>query len=875
MITKFLTKIFGSKNERELKRMSFVVEKAKELEPILEKLSDEELRAKTDELRDLLKQGKTLDDIMGEAFAAAREASRRTLGLRPFDVQLLGGVVLHEGRIAEMKTGEGKTLMATLSLYLHALAGRGAHLVTVNEYLAERDSQGMGNFKGMGEIYKFLGMSVGNLRHDMSYEDRKAAYEADITYGTVSEFGFDYLRDNMAPTKEHQVQRGHAYAIVDEVDSILIDEARTPLIISGPSEESTDKYAEIDKIIPRFEKDKDYTVDEKHKAASLTEEGVTKAESLLGVENLYDASQIELLHHVSQGLKAHAIFHKDVDYVVNDGKVVLVDEFTGRLMPGRRYSEGLHQALEAKEGVQVEQENQTLATITIQNYFRLYERLSGMTGTAKTEAEEFGTIYKLEVIVVPTNRPMIRLDHGDQVYKSQREKLEAVAEDIKETHSRGQPILVGTVSIEKNEELSKLLETKGIKHELINAKNHGREADIVALAGQKGAVTVATNMAGRGTDIVLGEGVRELGGLKIIGTERHESRRIDNQLRGRSGRQGDKGESQFYVALDDDLMRIFGSERIQKWMERLGLEDGEVISHPWVSKAIARAQEKVEAYNFDIRKHLLEYDDVMNKQRSVIYSERTGVLEGENMAEHLQDMLEDVLDDNLFGMAPEKTHPEDWDREGLESWYRVLTGETAPWTDTKFENHEELRQTVLDSLKKHYRAKEEALEPEAMRRLERFVLLQEVDSQWKEHLYAMDRLREGIGLRGYGQLDPLVEYKKEGFKMFQALVRSLKEGTLKMLYMVQRVSEEEAPARRELRSMSLIHPEFISAPIKEPGPAYPGDTPLGTQRDFQQAQAQAAGGGGTPTIRRSAAKVGRNEPCPCGSGKKYKKCHGA
>ncbi|MBN1594951.1 preprotein translocase subunit SecA [candidate division FCPU426 bacterium] len=880
MINNILAKIFGTKSERDLKRMHPRLDAVNALEAEMQKLSDDQLRGKTDAFKQRLQAGETLDAILPEAFAVVREASVRTLGMRHFDVQIMGGMVLHEGRIAEMKTGEGKTLVATLPVYLNALTGKGVHLVTVNDYLAERDSLGMGNFRGMGEIYRFLGLSVGCIKHGLNSQERQQAYGCDITYGTNNEFGFDYLRDNMAIHPDERVQRKLNYCIVDEVDSILIDEARTPLIISGPAEDSTDKYYRIDKIIPRLHGESDYKKDEKSRTVVLTEEGVAHAEKLLNVGNLYDSVNVEILHHINQALKAHVLFMRDRDYVVQDNQVVIVDEFTGRLMPGRRYSEGLHQALEAKEGVRIQRENQTLASITFQNYFRLYEKLSGMTGTADTEAEEFAHIYKLDVVVVPTHKPMIRMDHGDQIFRTEKEKFAAVVEEIKESHEKGRPVLVGTISIEKNELLSAQLKRKGVPHQVLNAKHHEREAEIVALAGQKGAVTIATNMAGRGTDIVLGEGVRELGGLHIIGTERHESRRIDNQLRGRSGRQGDMGSSRFYVSLQDDLMRIFGSERVGNILQKLGLQEGEVIEHPWITKALERAQRTVEGHNFDIRKHLLEYDDVMNKQRTVIYEERTRVLEGEDLHEHILGMIDDVAEDALAEMTPEKVYPEEWNWDAIHAWagqYRV----SLPWAQeeipglTRQKITEEFRRQVL----KGFAGKEEQFGQEVMRQLERALLLQIVDQRWKEHLYDMDKLKEGIGLRAYGQKDPLLEYKREGFEMFGAMILQIKQELIQLLLKIQGYRQPAEMPRTSLPSRwTESRPEFVRPQTPQPAPEMPGMMPgmpgMGAgPRDMSQAV--PTGGPARPEpVRRAAPKVGRNDPCPCGSGKKYKKCHG-
>jgi preprotein translocase subunit SecA len=896
MINTILTKIFGSQHERDVKKMRPTVEAINAMEPEIRKLSDAELRAKTAELRTQLDQGATVDDLLVPAFAVAREAAWRTVKMRPFDVQLMGGMVLHNGRISEMKTGEGKTLMATLPVYLNALEGKGVHVVTVNDYLARRDSE------WMGQIYRFLGLSVGVIQHDMPDADRKHAYASDVTYGTNNEFGFDYLRDNMKFDLESMVQRGHHYAIVDEVDSILIDEARTPLIISGPSEESVDKYYRIDRIIPRLVKGEeidegdgkksttgDYLVDEKAHQASLTDEGVEKVEQLLGVRNLYDPENMEILHGVNQALRAHALYQRDVDYLIKDGKVVIVDEFTGRMMPGRRWSDGLHQAVEAKEGVKIERENQTLATITFQNYFRMYKKLAGMTGTADTEAAEFGQIYKLDVTVIPTNRPMIRDDRPDLVYRTAQEKWNAVVQEIRDCQERGQPVLVGTVSIEKSEMLSKLLSRPPkIPHVVLNAKYHEREAAIVAQAGRKGAVTIATNMAGRGTDIVLGgnpeglarseadpetepeayqealaryneiwakerEDVVAAGGLHILGTERHESRRIDNQLRGRSGRQGDPGSSRFFLSLEDDLMRIFGSDRIQGLMGKLGMEEGEAIEHGMVSKAIERAQKQVEGRNFEIRKHLLEYDDVMNKQREAIYKLRRDILEGREGREYVLETASNILDSLLETHCPEKLDPQDWNMTGLRTdmlaYFNINAGEMG--LDEM--GIDELRETLWTAIEQKYTEKETRHSPELIRNFERALMLHSVDVAWKDHLLAIDHLKEGIALRGYGQRDPLNEYKRESYEMFQAMKERVEDDIVQKLFRYEPMTEEQAAAqpRREAAPAPRPAQRFeLSAPPKVEGPQRP--QPL--QKD---------------------AKVGRNDPCPCGSGKKYKKCHGA
>ncbi len=842
MIGNILTKVFGTKHDRELKKLRPLLQQINDLEPKIQKLSDDELKAKTPEFKQKLENGATLEDLLPEAFAVVREVSKRTIGLRPFDVQIIGGLVLHRGKIAEMKTGEGKTLAATMPVYLNALLGRGVHVVTVNDYLAKRDSDWMGN------IYRFLGLEVGVIVTDMDEPERIKAYAADVTYGTNNEFGFDYLRDNMKYDLEDMVQRDFYYAIVDEVDSILIDEARTPLIISGPSEESTDLYYRVDKIIPHLKKDIDYSIDEKVRTATLTEEGIAKCEKLLGVKNLYDPSQAELLHHLEQALKAHTLFQRERDYLVKDGQVIIVDEFTGRLMPGRRFSEGLHQALEAKEGVKVEGENQTLASITFQNYFRMYDKLAGMTGTADTEAAEFKEIYNLDVVVIPTHKPMIRVDHPDVVFRTEEEKFQAVAKDIKQLYKKGQPVLVGTTSVEKSERLSNILKRMGVKHDVLNAKHHEREAEIVVHAGEKGRVTIATNMAGRGTDIVLGEGVAELGGLHIIGTERHESRRIDNQLRGRSGRQGDPGSSRFYLSLEDDLLRIFGSEKISGIMDKLGMKEGEPIEHNLLSKAIENAQRKVEAQNFDIRKHLLEYDDVMNKQREVIYSQRKQILAGDNLREVAQGFIEEVAEILVNTYTNEKSAPEEWDWKGLLERLQGEYGISLEITDQEKEEitQEELTEKIIDAAKKEYEEQEKRFGQEEMRQVERYLMLQILDSLWKDHLLNMDHLRDGIGLRGYGQQDPLQAYRKEGYDMFMAMIERFKEQTISMLFRVRPMTDEELAALelRQKKEEQLTYSHGNEEPAKP------------------------------KTVRRKNRKIGRNEPCPCGSGKKYKHCCG-
>ena len=901
MVAGLLNLIFGSKNDREINQLRPVVAAINALEPSISALTDAALAEKSVEFRKRHADGESLDDLLPEAFAVCREMSKRVLSMRHFDVQLMGGMILHRGRIAEMKTGEGKTLVATLALYLNALSGKGVHLVTVNDYLAKRDAQ------WMGVLYNALGMSVGVIQHDASflfdphYEaadkrlqnlrpcTRQEAYRADITYGTNNEYGFDYLRDNLIVANLDQcVQRDLNFAIVDEVDSILIDEARTPLIISGPTDQSTDLYYRINSIIPQLKIERDYTIEEKTKTAALTEEGNARVEKLLGVDNLYDLAHMDLVHHVVKALQAYAIYKRDVDYVVKDGEVIIVDEFTGRLMPGRRWSDGLHQAVEAKEGVKIANENQTLASVTFQNFFRMYKKLGGMTGTADTEASEFAKIYNLDVNVIPPNRPMIRKDFADVIYRTEKEKFEAIVEEIKECYERGQPVLVGTISIEKSERLSGYLKRHGIKHNVLNAKYHEKEAEVIAQAGQKGAVTIATNMAGRGTDILLGgnpdflfkqilyrdetlpeerkkaifeeikaeceankKDVIALGGLHIIGTERHESRRIDNQLRGRAGRQGDPGSSRFYLSLEDDLLRIFASERISNLMLKLGMEEGVPIEHGMVTRAIENAQKKVEAHNFDIRKQLLEYDDVMNKQREVIYLHRRAVLVGEDLSGEVQEMMTEVTDSMLDVYCPENQYPEEWDVGGLVEAVHAQFGLNLADIDGMAPVHlKDLgREALREELRKHvqeaYEKKKQDLGEELLRYLEKMVLLQVIDQHWKDHLLGMDHLRDGIGLRGYGQKDPLIEYKREGFDMFAGMMERIKADTLDRLFHVQAVRGEAPPPP----------PPPVMAPPKLT--LNRGDEPIAAK-----------------TVHREQDKVGRNDACPCGSGKKFKKCHG-
>jgi len=937
IIDKALSKVFGTKHERDIKAMNPRVAAINALEPEIKALSDAQIRARVAEIRARLQDDlknlpakieerralsrEVLDKELVEVFALVREAAWRSIGQRHYDVQLMGGMVLHEGKIAEMRTGEGKTLVATLAISLNALSGRGAHLVTVNDYLARRDAE------WMGRIYQFLGFTVGCIQHDMPDEDRRDAYARDITFGTNNEFGFDYLRDNMKFELAHMVQRGHVFAVVDEVDSILVDEARTPLIISGPSEGETDIYYKVDRIIPKLVKgeeikDKygnktttgDYLLDERAHTASLTEEGVTKCERLLGVENLYDPTNIDLLHACQQALRAHTLYKRDVSYVVRDGQVLIVDEFTGRLMPGRRWSDGLHQAVEAKEGVKIEKENQTLATITLQNYFRMYDKLAGMTGTADTEAAEFDKIYKLDVVVIPTNRDMIRKDEHDLVYRTEREKFEAVVEEIAEKSEKGQPVLVGTISIEKSELLSSMLKKKKVPHVVLNAKYHEQEATIVAQAGQVSAVTIATNMAGRGTDILLGgnpeylakqkakdkspeeieriaselqkdtaeahEQVVELGGLHIIGTERHESRRIDNQLRGRAGRQGDPGSSRFYLSLEDDLMRIFGSDRLSGLMKRLGMEEGVPIEHRWVTKSIERAQTQVEGRNFDTRKHLLEYDDVMNKQRAEIYRLRKEILTGTLSRDYVVALAEDVSEDYVDRHCPAGKDPSEWTWDAFEK----LVFETYGFKPSEKglgagDTNTELKNKLRTAVRETYEAKEKAVGAQTLRDFEKFFMLQTVDTLWKDHLLALDHLKEGIGLRGYGQRDPLVEYKRESFQLFEAMKEGVEEQILQYLFRfeVAEAPVERVPRPREAEPAPAIAATSGSAASRRAA----SDLEKRAKQKEQNLELQgsfdptAGGDFDVSTVKATGPKVGRNEPCPCGSGKKYKKCHGA
>ncbi len=903
MIGRALSKVFGTKHERDIKKLQPMVDAINALEAEVEALTDAQLRERTSELKARLEQGETLDDLLVDAFATVREASKRTLGMRHYDVQLIGGMVLHDGKIAEMKTGEGKTLVATLAVYLNALAGQGVHVVTVNDYLARRDAE------WMGQVYEFLGLTVGVIQHGLTDEERQAAYGADITYATNNELGFDYLRDNMKFRLESMVQRPHHFAIVDEVDSILIDEARTPLIISGPSEDSVDKYYALDKVAPRLEKGEeieegehkyttgDFLVDEKAQTVTLTDDGVAKVEKLLGIGNLYDLENIEVLHGVNQALRAHNLFKADVDYLVKEGQIVIVDEFTGRMMPGRRWSDGLHQAIEAKEGVKIERENQTLATITFQNYFRMYDKLAGMTGTADTEASEFGEIYELDVVVIPTNRPLAREDHRDLIFRSEGEKWNAVVEDIQDCSERGQPVLVGTVSIERSEMLSKLLKRSKVPHVVLNAKYHEREANIVAQAGRKGAVTLATNMAGRGTDIVLGgnpeqlaraeadpeqdptayeaalarfndkcrserEEVLAAGGLHILGTERHESRRIDNQLRGRSGRQGDAGSSRFFLSLDDDLMRIFGNERLRSFVTS-SMEEGMAIESRMVTRAIERAQTQVEGRNFEIRKNLLEYDDVMNKQREAIYELRRDILEGREGREYVRGLADEVTEYLVDTHCPESADPRDWN-------LTEIATEMKAYFDIDVHEHGPLDDLGIDELRDHLKALSRARYDEQIEKngdeefkfIEKQVMLGLVDANWKDHLLVLDHLKEGIGLRGYAQKDPKNEYKRESFDQFQSMKERIEDAIIQRLYRIEPITREEI---EELQQRRRPLPQPTAQPKRE-SPMPFSIAPPPEARGDHDAKPQ--------TVVRDQPKVGRNEPCPCGSGKKYKKCHG-
>ncbi|AXM89169.1 preprotein translocase subunit SecA [Anoxybacillus ayderensis] len=829
-----LKKVFDP-NKRQIARLEKIANEIDALGPQMAQLSDDELRQKTEQFKARLEKGETLDDLLVEAFAVVREAAKRVLGMYPYKVQLMGGIALHEGNIAEMKTGEGKTLTATMPVYLNALTGKGVHVVTVNEYLASRDAH------EMGRLYQFLGLSVGLNLSNMSREEKQAAYNADITYGTNNEFGFDYLRDNMVLYKEHMVQRPLHYAIIDEVDSILIDEARTPLIISGTAQKSTKLYIQANAFVRTLKRDVDYTYDEKTKSVQLTEEGMNKAERAFGIDNLFDLKHVTLNHHINQALRAHVVMQRDVDYVVEDGKIVIVDPFTGRLMRGRRYSDGLHQAIEAKEGLEIQNESMTLATITFQNYFRMYEKLAGMTGTAKTEEEEFRNIYNMQVIVIPTNKPVIRDDRPDLIYRTMEGKFRAVVEDIAERHAKGQPVLVGTVSIETSELLSSMLTKRGIRHNVLNAKNHAKEAEIIAQAGQKGAVTIATNMAGRGTDIKLGEGVRELGGLAVIGTERHESRRIDNQLRGRSGRQGDPGVSQFYLSLEDELMRRFGSENMMAMMDRLGMDDSQPIQSKIVSKAVESAQKRVEGNNFDARKQLLQYDDVLREQREIIYRQRFQVLDSENLRDIVEKMIQSVIERVVRMHTPEDEMPEEWNVQAIVDYVQanLLSEGDVTINDLRGKDPEEMIELIWNKVRTRYDEKESRIPAEQMREFERVIVLRAVDMKWMEHIDAMEQLRQGIHLRAYGQIDPLREYQMEGYAMFEAMIASIEEEVARY---IMKAEIENNLERQEVAKGEAVHPkegeEVKRKPVKK------------------------------------AVEVGRNDPCPCGSGKKYKHCCG-
>jgi len=840
-------KIFGDPNEKELKRLQPIVEKINSYEPDILKLNDDELKDKTPEFRERLNKGETLDDILPEVFAVVREAAKRVTKMRPFDVQLIGGIVLHQGKIAEMATGEGKTLVATMPAYLNALGGNSVHVVTVNDYLAKRDRH------WMGEIYEFLGLEVGLIQHDMPISERKKAYEADITYGTNNEFGFDYLRDNMAIRLEDVVQRGYDFSIVDEVDSILIDEARTPLIISGPTDESTKIYQQVNRIATRLQGEVDYKVYEKEKTITITEEGVTRIEGLLQIKNLYDEKNMTVQHHIIQALKAQRLFKKDVDYIVKDGEVIIVDEFTGRLMFGRRYSDGLHQAIEAKEGVVIARENQTLATITFQNYFRLYKKLSGMTGTAKTEEEEFIHIYNLPVVVIPPNKKLIRNNYADVIYRTEKEKFKAVIREIVEVHKIGRPILVGTVSIDKSETLSRLLKKENVGYDILNAKNHEREAEIIAQAGQGKNVTISTNMAGRGTDIVLGEGIAKLGGLHVVGTERHESRRIDNQLRGRSGRQGDPGSSRFFLSLEDDLMRLFGSDRISGIMEKLGMEEDVPIEHPLVTRSIESAQKKVEGRNFEIRKQLLDFDNEMEYQRKVIYEQRRMVLESKDVKEHVLEMVKDTIEGILKNYTNKEIYPEEWDWSGLKDHINQIF--SVPLVISKEEIPElsilKLQDILVEKAFEIYELREKEFTPSLMRQIETMIVLRVVDREWKDNLRRLDELKQGIGLRAYGQKDPLMEYHFEAHNMFQEMINGIKEEVVKFIYKV-RLKEEESQGVRQVRRETPA--PIISSQTKK--------SPFIKRKELGEKEGQ------------KKKKIGRNDPCPCGSGLKYKYCCG-
>ena len=879
----FLDKLFGDPNKKALKKLELIVNKVNAREADIKPLSDDQLKAKTGEFRERIKKGETLDQLLPEAFAVAREAAWRVLKERPYDVQVMGGIVLHQGNISEMKTGEGKTLAATLPIYLNALSGKGAHIITVNDYLAKRDTE------WMGQIYKFLGLSVGVILHGKSTEERREAYQADVTYGTNNEFGFDYLRDNMASSVDNLVQRELNFAIVDEVDSILIDEARTPLIISAPDEESAIQYKQFAQIVPQLTANIDYNIDEKMRTAILTDEGINKIEKLLGIKNIYESGDVTLAHHIEQSLKAHALYSKDKDYVIKDGQILIVDEFTGRLMPGRRYGEGLHQAIEAKEKVEVRQESRTLATITFQNFFRLYDKLAGMTGTAKTEEEEFYKIYGLEVIVIPTNKPLIRKNFNDLVFVSGKAKFNAVIQDIKERHQKGQPLLVGTISIENSELLSDMLKREGIPHNVLNAKHHEKEAEIIKDAGQKGVVTIATNMAGRGTDIKLGEGVKELGGVHIIGTERHESRRIDNQLRGRSGRQGDPGSSQFFVSMEDDLMRLFGSDRIKNMMKTLKVPEDQPLEHKMISNSIEAAQKKVEGHNFDIRKHVLQYDDVMNRQREVIYGKRRDILTKESIKDEIwQDIkaeLEGLVNFHCSGEDREK-----WNvKEVLENVNTIFPLPSDLEQQIKeASKNQDIIKLIINQTESVYSKKEKESGEETWRKVEKAVFLRVVDVLWVEHLDAMVRMREGIGLRGYAQKDPLSEYKQESYEMFQRLLSAIASDVTRMIFKVRvetpRVTQEqrqEIDRKKQLAFKGAKEPKGDFVDEKEELSSISSDQHLesdslapGRAGEQVTPQEPSSISGAVRDSGEKKQKIGRNDPCPCGSGKKYKKCCG-
>ena len=836
----FIKRFLGDNNDKEIKRMRGIVDVINGHEKALESLSDDALAGHTGKFKERLANGESLDDMLPEAFAVVREASRRVLGMRHFDVQMIGGICLHEGKIAEMRTGEGKTLVATLPVYLNALEGKGVHMVTVNDYLARRDSE------WMGRVYRFLGLSVGLIAHDMDFPERKLAYASDVTFGTNNEFGFDYLRDNMVIHPQQMVQRDLHYAIVDEVDSILVDEARTPLIISGPGQKSTDMYAVMARAVAQLKEGEDYKLDEKQKTVAPSDEAVLKVERIVGIKNLYAPENLELSHCFTAALRAKALMKRDRDYVVRDDEIIIVDEFTGRLMVGRRYSDGLHQAIEAKEGVKIQRESQTLASITFQNYFRMYDKLGGMTGTAKTEEDEFLKIYKLPVVVVPTNRPVQRVDEPDAIYKTKRAKYHAVGQAVEEIHKTGQPILIGTTSITQSEELSAILKKHGVEHNVLNAKYHEKEAEIIKDAGQKGAVTIATNMAGRGTDIQLGDGVQELGGLYILGTERHESRRIDNQLRGRAGRQGDPGRSKFYLSLEDDLLRLFASDNIASIMDRLGMDENDPIEHKLITRSIERAQKKVEARNFDIRKHVLEYDDVMNQQREVIYAERRKILRGEDLKENIFFMLDKIIESEMDQYANAKLYPEEWTLDGLIEDAEKIYAPEGKLKKEELEamSRDELEETLKKTARDAYAAREQLFGEENMRELEKVVMLRVVDNHWMEHLDRMDMLREGINLRAYGQRNPLVEYKIEALDMFEAMEAAIQTDIAKLMYRVSIVTQEQQQLQDRLQTARASHGEESSAAETKKKP------------------------------QRNKSDIGRNDPCPCGSGKKYKNCCG-